>query len=164
MKQRPRTQPFDDASEEDTVRIWSRAEAAAWRAGHPSFSPWRLVALQVVAGAACSAFAYLVTQRAGPVGSALYGALAVVVPGAMLARGMSRSYIGLAGAVGHAVFRFMFWELVKIGVSVAMLAAAPKVVPGLDWLTMLVTMIVCMKMNLVALLWQRRPKTTGPKV
>ncbi len=167
MKERPRAQPFEDSSiddAEDACRTWSRAEAATWRAGNPSLSPWRVVALQVGAGAVCGAVAYLLTQRIGPAVSALYGALAVVVPNAMLARGMSRSYIGVPGAVGHAVFRFVFWELVKIGVAVAMLLAAPKVVPGLDWLTMLVTMIVCMKMNLVALLWQRRPQTTGTKV
>jgi ATP synthase protein I len=51
----------------------------------------------------------------------------------------------------------MFWEMVKIAVAVAMLAAAPRVVPDLSWPAMLVAMIVCMKVNWVALFWQRRP-------
>jgi len=58
------------------------------------------------------------------------------------------------------VFRFMFWEMVKIGVAVAMLLAAPRVVPDLSWPALLVAMIVCMKMNWLALLWRRKPVVT----
>jgi ATP synthase protein I len=58
---------------------------------------------------------------------------------------------------GAAVVGFMFWEMVKIGVAVAMLVAAPGVVPGLSWPALLVAMIVCVKVNWLALLWQRRP-------
>jgi len=39
---------------------------------------------------------------------------------------------------GAAVFGFMFWELVKIAVAVAMLVAAPRVVPDLSWPALLV--------------------------
>lgn len=59
-----------------------------------------------------------------------------------------------------AAFNFMFWEFLKIGVSVVMLAAAAKVVPDLHWPAMLVTLVVCMKMNWLALLWQGRVTTT----
>ena len=58
------------------------------------------------------------------------------------------------------MFRFMFWEMVKIGVAVAMLLAAPRVVPDLSWPALLVAMIVCMKMNWLALLWRRKPVVT----
>ena len=54
------------------------------------------------------------------------------------------------------MFRFMFWEMVKIGVAVAMLLAAPRVVPDLSWPALLVAMIVCMKVNWLALLWRGR--------
>jgi ATP synthase protein I len=50
----------------------------------------------------------------------------------------------------------MFWEMVKIGVAVAMLVAAPRVVQGLSWPALLVAMIVCVKMNWLALLWRPR--------
>ncbi len=59
-----------------------------------------------------------------------------------------------------AAFNFMFWEFLKIGVSVVMLAAATKVVPSLSWPAMLITLVVCMKMNWLALLWQGRVTTT----
>ena len=97
------------------------------------------------------------TQRGTAAWSALYGAAAVVVPSALLARGMTRDLSDIPGALGHAVVRFMFWEMIKIGAAIAMLLAAPKVVQGLSWLTLLLTMMVCVKMNWLALLWRRRP-------
>ena len=51
---------------------------------------------------------------------------------------------------------FMFWEMLKIGVAVAMLAIAMRVVPNLSWPALLVTMVVCIKVNWVALLWRGR--------
>jgi len=46
--------------------------------------------------------------------------------------------------------------MVKIGVAVALLAIATRVVQGLSWPALLVTMIVCMKVNWLALLRRRR--------
>ena len=51
---------------------------------------------------------------------------------------------------------FMFWEMLKIGVAIAMLAIAVRVVPNLSWPALLVTMVVCIKVNWVALLWRGR--------
>ncbi len=54
---------------------------------------------------------------------------------------------------------FMFWEMLKIGVAIAMLVIASRVVPDLSWPVLLVTMFVCMKMNWLALLWRGRKRT-----
>jgi len=135
----------------------SREEAQALRASIPQVSPWRVVAAQAAAGLVCGAIAWLVTQRSGVAWSALYGAAAVVVPGALLARGMTR---GTSSDPGAAAFGFMFWELVKIGVAVGMLLAAPRVVPDLSWPALLLAMVVCVKVNWWALLWRRRPVVT----
>lgn len=153
--------------EPESFRVWSREEAAAWRKRNPSLSPWRVVMLQAVAGLGCGLLTLLITHRESAAWSALYGAAAAAVPSALLARGMSRSYADVRGAAGQAVFRFMFWEMVKIGVAVAMLVGAPKVVVGLSWPAMLVAMIVCTKMNWLAMLWQRgskKKKTTIPRI
>lgn len=148
---------FADEAEPEVFKALTREEAQALRASIPQVSPWRVVAGQVAAGVLCSLLAWLVTQR-GPVAwSALYGAAAVVVPGALLARGMTRNSRPDPGA---AVFGFVFWELVKIGVAVAMLVAAPRVVPELSWPALLVAMVVCVKVNWWALLWRRRPVVT----
>lgn len=150
----------EDGAEPEVFKAWSREEAQAWRSKNPPLSPWRVVAVQTAAGLLCCAAVWAITQRGEAAWSALYGAAAVVVPSALLARGMTRDLSNTPGAAGHAMFRFMFWEMVKIAVAVAMLVAAPRVVHGLSWPALLVTMIVCMKMNWLGLLWQRRPVVT----
>lgn len=146
-----------DEATDPPFKTLSREEAQALRASIPQVSPWRVVAAQAAAGLVCGAVTWLVTERSGAAWSALYGAAAVVVPGALLARGMTR---GTSSNPGAAVFGFMFWELVKMGVAVGMLLAAPRVVPGLSWPALLVAMVVCMKVNWWALLWRRRPVAT----
>ena len=148
------------AVEEPPFKPLSPQEAQALRAKHPPTSPWRVVAAQAVAGLVCAAIAWAITNRSGTAWSALYGAAATVFPSALLARGMTRRTSTNPGA---AVFGFMFWEMVKIAVAVAMLVAAPRVVPDLSWPALLVAMIVCVKVNWLALLWQRRPVVTETK-
>jgi len=139
-------------AEQEEFKTWTREEAQAWRTNNPSLSPWRVVAVQAVAGLVCCAAVWAITQRSGAAWSALYGAAAVVVPSALLARGMTR---GMRNPVAAAA-GFMFWEMLKIGVAVAMLVIAVRVVPGLSWPALLVTMVVCIKINWVALLWRGR--------
>ncbi len=91
------------------------------------------------------------SRQASAVWSALYGAAAVVLPSALLARGMTRSDSPNPGA---AVIGFMLWEALKVGTAVAMLVIAARVVPNLSWPALLVTMVVCIKLNWVALLWR----------
>ncbi|RQP24592.1 ATP synthase subunit I [Piscinibacter terrae] len=143
-----------DEVEDPPFKPLTREEAQALRAKHPPVSPWRVVGSQALAGVLCAVLTWAVTQRAGTSWSALYGAAATVLPSALLARGMTRRTSPNPGA---AVFGFMFWEMVKIAVAVAMLAAAPRVVPDLSWPALLVAMIVCVKVNWLAMLWQRRP-------
>jgi ATP synthase protein I len=76
----------------------------------------------------------------------------VVVPNALLARGLTRG----AGHPVAAAAGFLFWEMLKIGVAIAMLLIAARVVPQLSWPVLLVTMVVCMKVNWFALLWRGR--------
>lgn len=146
-----------DAAEEPPFKTLTREEAQALRAKHPPVSPWRVVGSQAIAGLLCAAVVWGVTDRSGAAWSALYGAAAIVLPSALLARGMTR---GTSSNPGAAAFGFMFWEMVKIAVAVAMLAAASRVVPDLSWPALLAAMVVCMKVNWLALLWQRRPVGT----
>jgi ATP synthase protein I len=102
----------------------------------------------VVAG-----LAWLFTRRIDVAWSSLYGTATVVVPGALMARGMTSRLSGMSPGVG--AMSFMLWEMVKIGVSVAMLMLAPRFVPGLSWPALLVGLVVCMKVYWLALLWRR---------
>ncbi len=141
-----------DEAQDPPFKTLSRQEAQVLRAKLPQVSPWRVVAAQAAAGLTCVAIAWLLTQRSGAAWSALYGAAAVVLPGALLARGMTRG----AGSPVAAAAGFLFWEMLKIGVAIAMLVIAAGVVPGLSWPVLLLTMAVCMKVNWVALLWRAR--------
>jgi ATP synthase protein I len=143
-----------DEVEEPPFEPLTREQAQALRAKHPPTSPWRVVAAQAVAGALCTALTWGIAQRSGTAWSALYGAAAAVLPNALLARGMTRRTSSGPGALALG---FMFWEMVKIAVAVAMLVAAPRVVDDLSWPALLVAMIVCVKVSWLALLWQRRP-------
>ena len=80
--------------------------------------------------------------------SAGYGALSVVLPAALFARGVVRQRPGGAAAAMVGIFG---WELVKLVLCIAMLAAAPKLVPDLSWLALLVGLIVVMKTYWIAL-------------
>jgi ATP synthase protein I len=143
---------FDDEAPPPAPRAWSKQEAEAWRNANPPSSPWRVVAAQAAVGLVGAAVVFAVTQRGGAAWSALYGAAAVVLPSALLARGMTkRARSPVAAAAG-----FMFWEMLKIGVAIAMLVIASKVVPNLSWPALLLTMVVCIKVNWVALLWRGR--------
>jgi len=153
----PRYRSWDDRDEREEAPIapLTREEARVLREREPSISPWRVVAVQAIAGVVVALVAWVLSGRSSVAWSALYGAGVVVVPTAVLARGMGRlsGWGPVAGAVG-----FLVWEGVKVFLAVAMLLAAGRVVPDLSWPALLVAMIVCLKVNWVALLWRGRGK------
>jgi ATP synthase protein I len=130
----------------------TREEAQALRAKQPMISPWRVVGAQAVIGMLCVVVAWVFVRQGHAAWSALYGAAAVVIPSALLARGMTRR----ADSPTAAAMGLMFWETIKIAAAIAMLVIAARVVPQLSWPTLLVTMVVCSQMNWFALLWRGR--------
>ena len=133
----------------------SAQEAQALRQLNPALSPWRVVGLQAVAALLVVLVAWGVTQNPAKAWSAGYGALVVVIPGALFARGLMGQFSSLNRTT--AGFGFFLWEAVKIFVSGGMLFAAPRLVADLDWLAMLIGLIVTLKVYWVALLV--RPKS-----
>jgi ATP synthase protein I len=150
-----RSYGFDDEPE-PPVRRLSRAEAADLAARQPAISPWRVVAAQVLVGGAIAAVVYLATGDSLLLASAVYGAAVVAVPGALMARGAT-SRLGTISPLTSTV-NIMGWAMVKIVVSVVMLALATRIVPGLNWPVLLVTLVVCMQTYPFALLWRGRAK------
>lgn len=136
----------------------TREEAQKLREAHPSVSPWAVLAVQLVVGVVVALAAWWLTGRQSVGWSALYGALAVVVPGAVLARGLTSKMSSMNP--GAAVAGFFLWEMVKIGLTVAMLFAAPRLIENLSWPAMLVGLIVTMKVYW-GVLWfkPKRPAT-----
>jgi len=149
----PSRRGFDDDADEPPFRPLTRAEADALRRAHPSLSPWRVVAAQVVLGLAAVAVAGLVDDRIGAV-SALYGAAVVAVPGALMARGATSRLSSLSPAV--SAVSMLTWAFVKMALSVAMLVLAARIVPGVVWPALLASMVLCMQSYWFALLWRNR--------
>jgi ATP synthase protein I len=145
----------DGAAEQSFKRL-SREEAAVLRAQEPPVSPWRVIAVQAVVGAVVALIGGLITGRSEVAWSLLYGAATVVVPGALMARGMTSRLSSMSP--GASAVSFMSWEFVKIGVSLAMLVVAGKIVQPLVWPALLVGLVVCIKVYWVALLWRGRKK------
>ena len=133
----------------------TRQEAAALRAREPTVSPWRVVAAQAVAGGLAALAGGLLTARPEVVWSLLYGAAAVVVPGALMARGMTSRLTSMTPSA--SAVSFMLWTSVKIIFSLVMLSVASRVVQPLVWPALLVGLVVCIKVYWLALLW-RHPK------
>lgn len=143
---------WDDDNEEPPVKALSPEQAAALKSALPMLSPWRVLGMQLVAGLLCVAVIRLWTASGVATVSALYGVAAVVLPNMLLARGMTKR----VNSAASAAVGFMTWEFLKIGASIAMLVLAPKVVPGLSWPALLVTLAVCIKVNWLALAWRGR--------
>jgi ATP synthase protein I len=134
----------------------TRDEAQALRTKTPPLSPWRVIGVQAAVGAGMALLVALVSGNQVYGWSLLYGAVTVVVPGALMARGMTSKLSSMSP--GASAVSFMLWEMVKIAVSVVMLALAPKLVQPLSWPALLAGLVVCMKVYWVALLWRGSSK------
>ncbi len=135
-------------------RPLTREQAQDLCARLPSLSPWRVVAAQAALGGVVALLAVLITGRQEVAWSVLYGAATVVVPGALMARGMTSKLSSTSP--GASAVSFMLWQFVKIGVSVALLVLAPKILQPLSWPALLVGMVLCMKVYWLALSWRGR--------
>ncbi|TAM43907.1 MAG: ATP synthase subunit I [Burkholderiaceae bacterium] len=131
-------------------------QAQQFRQENPSLSPWWVVAGQLVVGLVLALAGWALTGRANIGWSTGYGALAVMIPAAVFVRGFKgRRALLRAGA---AVVRFFLWEMVKMGLTLAMLLAAPRLIMALSWPAMLVGLAGAMQVYWVALLFASRRK------
>ncbi|WP_338050697.1 ATP synthase subunit I [Ramlibacter algicola] len=134
-------------------------QARRLREQHPPVSPWWVVAGQAVVGLVAALVAWIATGRPSAGWSAGYGALSVMIPAAVFARGLTGRFSSLNA--GTAAFGFLVWEMVKIALTVAMLVAAPGLVRELSWPALLVGLVLAMKVYWVALAFapRKRPPT-----
>lgn len=150
--------PPEAPDDEIPFKPLSAEEARQLRERNPSVSPWRVVAWQGVVGVILALAVWALTGRQNMGWSAGYGALAVVVPAIIFARGLTGRFSSLNA--GTAAVGFMAWEMVKIVASVVLLAMAPRWVSDLSWPALLVGLVVTMKVYWVALAFRpaARPK------
>ncbi len=141
----------DNAEEEFTPLTAQQVQDL--RRTQPLLSVWRVVAAQMGVGLLVALASWGVSGKTSVGVSAGYGALAVVIPAALFARGLTRRMNSLHA--GAAVLGFFVWEVVKIALTVAMLALATRVIDELSWPAMLVGLVVTMKVYWVALACRR---------
>jgi len=149
----------DDGVGSPPFKALSREEVAALRRKEPPLSPWWVVGVQAGVGVGVALLAMLLSGKTEVMWSALYGAVTVVVSGALLARGMT-SRLTSASPIVSAV-SVMLWEMVKIATAVVLLAMAPKMVPSLNWPVLLATVAICLSVYWFALLWRRGSESSS---
>lgn len=143
-------------AEESDFKPLTAQEAQEWRKRHPPISVMRVVWWQAVAGLAVALLSGLLWQRQAIALSAGYGALAVVIPSALFARGLR---MRLAPGHAHAAMvRFFGLEIAKLALTVVLLAVAPKLVRELNWLALVIGLVVVMKTYWLALWMSTRSK------
>lgn len=124
-------------------------EAQKIKIASAALSPWEVVRWQALVGVLLAGIAWMLTGEQIAGWSSFYGALAVVVPAALFARGMSRQAQG--APAGTLLAGFAVWELLKVGLAVAMLCAAPRLIAELNWLALLAGFVVTTKVYWVAM-------------
>ena len=145
-----------DGADEQDYKPLTKQEAQALRLRDPAVSPWWIVGLQCVAGVVVALVAWAVSGQSVVAWSAAYGALAVIIPAALFARGLMSQFSSINAAT--ASFGFFLWEAVKMAVSIAMVAAAPRLIENLSWLALMAGLFVTLKMYWLALLKRPKPK------
>lgn len=143
----------EEAAEPEFVPMTAE-QARAWRQRNPMVSPWRVVGWQVMVGCTSTLLAWVLADRPAVAWSVAYGALAVVLPAALFARGLTGRVSSLSP--GAAALGFFVWEMIKVALTVAMLFAAPRLVDALSWPAMLAGLVLTMKVYWVALAFRKR--------
>ena len=142
--------PLPELTEDEPVfKQLTAEEARRLREQNPLVSPWWVVGGQAVMGFVVALAAWGLTGRQNVGWSAGYGALAVVIPAAIFARGLTGRFSSLNA--GTAAVGFMLWEMVKIATAIALMAAAPKLVADLSWPALLIGLVLTMKVYWLAL-------------
>jgi ATP synthase protein I len=146
-----RAPAWDD--DDAPVHRLSPSEAEPFRDQRRAPSPWRVVIMQAEAGAVFTLIAGLLAGWAGA-WSALYGAATAVIPGAILARAVTRMMDSRSPAA--TAVSLLSWESVKLICTAAMLIAAHSILHPVVWLALLAALMGCLMVYWVALAWRPR--------
>lgn len=140
--------PYESETIPEDVSPLTAEQVQALRQKQPLLSVWRVVAVQLAVALLLALLAWGFLGESMAL-SVAYGGLAVVLPAALFARGMTSRLT--SSSLGTAVAGFLFWELVKIGFTVAMLFMANVWIKDVSWPAMLGGFVVTMKVYWVVL-------------
>ena len=132
-------------------------EAQAWRERHRTLSVWWVVGTQLALAAVLAMLSAWFWGNTSIGISLMYGALSVVLPAAIFARGLTSSAASTNAVT--AALSFAVWQGVKLVLTVLLLALASRVLNAVSWPALLAGMLLTMKVYWLALAWGR-PKTS----
>ena len=150
----------EDSEPEEVFHTLTAEEAQAWRATQPVLSVWWVLVAQLSTAMVLGAAVGLWFGRTALLVSWVYGALAVIVPAALFARGL-KSPAASINAVSAAL-SFAVWQGVKMVLTVLLLVLAPRFVEDLSWPALLAGLIVTMKVYWLALVWGKPRSAQKP--
>jgi ATP synthase protein I len=142
---------LEDEALEPEFKPLTPQEAQVWRMKNPATSPWAILSVQVLVAMALALVVGALSDRPAWMWSVAWGGFAVVLPAALFARALSRQM--KLGSSSAALAGLFMWELVKVVLTVALLAVAPKVIYELSWLALLAGFVVTMKVYWLAWYW-----------
>jgi ATP synthase protein I len=145
------TDPWEDQQDTPAAPPLTRAEVQSLLLRKPQVSVWRVVGLQLIVGLIVTLVSgFFAAGRWSVVFSALYGAGAIALPSALFALSIQRWLSRLQPGV--AVYGFALGELLKIGLTIALLFFAPRIVQPLSWAAMLIAIVATLQVYWVALI------------
>jgi ATP synthase protein I len=142
-------------SQEEEFHTLSAEEAQAWRQSQPKLSVWWVLVVQLLAALVLAAAVFLWFGRWSLFVSLIYGALSVVLPAALFARGLKSPAASVNAFT--ATLSFAVWQGVKMALTVLLMVLAPRVIEDLSWPDLLAGLIVTMKVYWLALIWGKPP-------
>lgn len=145
---------WDDDAAPEAARPLTREQVVQMGLDRAQVSVWRVLLWQALTGTGAAVLVGLLSGRLALAVSLLYGAAAVVVPGLVFARGLTGRLSSINP--GTAVMGFFVWEFVKIGLTIAMLVAAPRLVTDLSWPALLAGLVLTMKVVWLAVWFKSR--------
>lgn len=149
--------PETDNDEDEDFKPLSAEAAQRIGQSSPRVSPAKLLGWQLCAAAVLALLAWLVARDGGAVVSAVYGALAVMLPAVLFMKGMARLREAGGRDAGLGLIVFMACEFGKLLLAAAMLFLAPRIVGAeLNWIALLAGVVVTLKTYWVALWVQLR--------
>ena len=145
-------------SEDDDFKPLTADEAHQWRGAQVRLSVWRVIAWQCVAVFGVGLLAYVLSGRLSVMWSAAYGGVAVLLPSAAMAWGVTAGRLSkmLSVFAKGSLAALIFWEGVKVLLVVMLLSLAPVWVPELNWLALVAGLVLVLKVYWLAFYVQSR--------
>jgi ATP synthase protein I len=141
-----------DVGDDADFKPMSAQEAASWRAKQKHISMWRVIKWQLSASCLAGLVAGLLAWQWSFAVSALYGGIAVVFPAAVMVWGMTAGRLTqlLSAFAKGSLFALIFWEAIKVVLSIFMLAMAPMLLKDLNWPALVASFVLVIKVYWLA--------------